>query len=233
MLPVVTKNLIIINLIIWVFMFFFKGVGATLMKYGALHYYEAPSFNAFQFVSYMFMHDTRGLAHILFNMFALFMFGNMAERVLGSGRFLFYYLTCGIGAGLIQEFAWSLSIDSLLAGLYGVDSSQIPELIARGRLSDLPIAYNMLQTVGASGAIYGVLLCFGMLFPNMRMSIMFLPVFVKAKWVVIGYGVIELLIGLSNANDGVAHFAHLGGMIFGLLMMLYWKKKGVVNGPYY
>ena len=94
---------------------------------------------------------------------------------------------------------------------------------------DLPFL-NSLVTIGASGAIFGILLAFGMLFPNRPMYIMFIPVPVKAKWMVLGYGALELLIGLSEASDGVAHFAHLGGMIFGFLIMLYWKRKGIVHG---
>lgn len=233
MMPPVTKNLIVINLIVWAFMFIAPAhITNKVMQFGALHYVEAPHFNVVQFFSYMFMHSTQGLAHILFNMFALFMFGIWIERAVGSAKFLFYYLSCGIGAALVQELAWYGTIDSIIGSLYGVPASQVPTLEAMGKLVDLGSALDWLQTVGASGAIYGVLLAFGMLFPNQRLSIMFLPIFVKAKWMVVGYGVLELLIGMSQANDGVAHFAHLGGMVFGLLIILYWKKKKVINGPY-
>lgn len=233
-MPPVTKNLIIINVIVWAFMYLAPhSLTLRVMQYGALHYVEAPHFNVVQFFTYMFMHSTQGLTHILFNMFALFMFGVWIERAVGSSKFLFYYLSCGIGAALVQELAWYGTIDSIIGSLYGVPTQQVPALEAMGRLNDFKGALDMLQTVGASGAIYGVLLAFGMLFPNQRLSIMFLPIFVKAKWMVIGYGVLELLIGMSQANDRVAHFAHLGGMVFGFLIILYWKKKKVINGPFY
>ena len=190
----------------------------------------------------MFMHSTRDFAHILFNMFTLFMFGITLERVIGSQRFLFYYLSCGIGAALIQELVWSFTWQDAavktLANLYHVDFPEMRDVIQQvlsgkpiGNVRENLMAFqNMYVTVGASGAIYGVLLAFGMLFPNRPLYLMFVPVPIKAKWMVIGYGAIELLIGLSQANDGVAHFAHLGGMIFGFIMIYYWKKKGIVHG---
>lgn len=233
-IPPVTKNLIIINLIIWGFTFIAPAsVTGKLLQFGALHYIHASHFNVVQMFTYMFMHDVNSFTHILFNMFALFMFGRTIESVVGSKRFLFYYISCGVGAAIIQEATWMLTINDQLGTMYGLPASEIPEAIDRGYLADLPLAYNMLSTIGASGAVYGVLLAFGMFFPNMSLYIMFIPVPIKAKWMVIGYGVIELLIGMAGARDGVAHFAHLGGMIFGLLIILYWRKKGVVNGPYY
>jgi membrane associated rhomboid family serine protease len=180
-------------------------------------------------------------------MFTLFMFGITLERVLGSARFLFYYLTCGIGAALIQEFTWMLTAHDfavkLLANLYHVGLDDMEQALAQvdmgfsvGNVADtLQQVYNQcFVTIGASGAIYGVLLAFGMLFPNLPLYIMFIPIPIKAKWMVIGYGVIELVLGLSAASDGVAHFAHLGGMIFGLLLILYWKHQGIIrkNGIY-
>lgn len=239
-IPPVTKNLIIINFIIWLFMMV-AGSKINLVTIGGLHYFKASDFNPVQLLTYMFLHatynpdNTINFAHILFNMFTLFMFGVTLERVLGSARFLFYYISCGIGAALVQEAVWALTWENMfvkaLANQYGVDFATarilIDQAVATGR--DLPFL-NSLVTVGASGAIYGVLLAFGMLFPNMPLFIMFIPVPIKAKWMVIGYGVIELLIGLSNASDGVAHFAHLGGMIFGFIMILIWKRQGVIHG---
>jgi len=231
--------LIIINFIVWFAMMVLPArLGINLETFGGLHYFSASDFNPAQLITYMFMHSTSNLAHLLFNMFTLFMFGITIERTLGSMRFLFYYLSCGIGAGLIQELAWAMTWEDtfvkLLANANGVDFSVAREAIdgwlAEGR--DLPFL-NALVTIGASGAVYGVLLAFGMLFPNRPLYLMFIPVPIKAKWMVIGYGVIELLIGLSEArgvSDGVAHFAHLGGMIFGFLMIFYWKRNGVVHG---
>lgn len=237
-IPPVTKNLIIINFIIWLAMMVLPGrIGVDIMQYGALHYFKAPDFNPAQLLTYMFMHSTSDFAHILFNMFTLFMFGVTLERVLGAPRFLFYYISCGIGAALIQELVWSWTWEDIfvknMANFYGVDFPEMREAISAAVSSGQELTFlNQLQTIGASGAIYGVLLAFGMLFPNMPLFIMFIPVPVKAKWMVIGYGMIELLIGLSSANDGVAHFAHLGGMIFGFIMIWIWKKKGTIYGGY-
>lgn len=211
------------------------GSRIDLVALGGLHYFKASDFNPVQLLTYMFMHSTRDFAHILFNMFTLFMFGITLERVLGSARYLFYYISCGIGAAIIQELVWAMTWEDMfvkmLANANGVDFTTmriaIEQALNEGR--DLPFL-NMLVTVGASGAVYGVLLAFGMLFPNMPLFIMFIPVPIKAKWMVIGYGVIELLIGLSNASDGVAHFAHLGGMIFGFIMILIGKRQGVIHG---
>lgn len=233
-IPPVTKNLIIINFIIWLFMMV-AGSKIDLVALGGLHYFKASDFNPVQLLTYMFMHSTTDFAHILFNMFTLFMFGITLERVLGSARYLFYYLSCGIGAAVVQELVWALTWEDMfvkmLANANGVgfDTMRLAIQQAMDAGQDLPFL-NYLVTVGASGAIYGVLLAFGMIFPNMPLYIMFIPVPIKAKWMVIGYGVIELLIGLSNASDGVAHFAHLGGMIFGFLMIYIWKKQGVIHG---
>lgn len=237
-IPPVTKNLIIINLIVWGFMMLVPSMGAKLTDLCGLHYLMASDFNPAQILSYMFMHSTRTFAHILFNMFTLFMFGITLERVMGSGKFLFYYLSCGVGAALVQEAVWALTWEDtftkLLANVNHVDfgtmRAAIDQAVSAGQ--DLPFL-NSLCTIGASGAIYGVLLAFGMLFPNRPLYLMFIPIPIKAKWMVIGYGVLELLIGMSEANDGVAHFAHLGGMIFGFLILLYWKRKGVVHGDIY
>lgn len=236
-LPPVTKNLIIINFIVWLCMMVIpRTFGIDVTKYGALHYVEAPDFNIIQLFTYMFMHSTDGLTHILFNMFTLFMFGVVLERVLGSKRFLFFYLSCGVGAAIIQEGVWALMLQNQvingLAVLNHTSFEQISEWVAQ-HPDILTMNYNIFSTVGASGAIYGVLLAFGMIFPNRPMYLMFIPVPVKAKWMVTGFVILELLIGLSSANDGVAHFAHLGGMLVGFLMILYWKKKGVINGTFY
>lgn len=238
-LPPVTKNLIIINFIVWLAMMILPArLDINIAQFGALHYFGASEFNPAQLITYMFMHSTTNFAHLLFNMFTLFMFGITIERSLGSVRFLFYYLSCGIGAALVQELVWALTWEDtfvkLLANANGVDfdvaRDAINQWLAEGQ--DLPFL-NGLITIGASGAVYGVLLAFGMLFPNRPLFLMFIPIPIKAKWMVIGYGVIELLIGLSEArgvNDGIAHFAHLGGMIFGFLMILYWKRSGAVHG---
>ena len=236
-IPPVTKSLIIINFIIWLAMMISPRLNIILTDYCALHFYKASDFNVAQLFTYMFMHSTRDFAHILFNMFTLFMFGVTLERVLRSERFLFYYISCGIGAALVQEIVWGLTWKEIfvpmLANMNGVSFDTIREVLNEAVVSGQELPFlNSLLTVGASGAIYGVLLAFGMIFPNMPLYIMFIPVPIKAKWMVIGYGAIELLIGLSQATDGVAHFAHLGGMLFGFLMIFYWKKKGIFHAGY-
>ncbi|MCC8071437.1 MAG: rhomboid family intramembrane serine protease [Bacteroidales bacterium] len=238
-IPPVTKNLIIINFIIWLFMLVAPSkLGIDVIGLGGLHYFKASEFNPVQLFTYMFMHSTSDFAHILFNMFTLFMFGITLERTLGSPRFLFYYLSCGIGAALIQEIVWAFTWEGLfvkaIANAYHITFEDARMAIEQALMmgQDLPFLNNLV-TIGASGAIYGVLLAFGMIFPNRPLYIMFIPVPIKAKWMVIGYGVIEVLIGLSQATDGVAHFAHLGGMIFGFIIIYIWKKRGVIHGNYF
>lgn len=238
-MPPVTKNLIIINLIVWLAMFVLPSrLGMSLETFGGLHYFRAADFNPVQLLTYMFMHSTGSFAHIFFNMFSLFMFGIALERTLGSARFLFYYISCGVGAGLIQELAWALTWEDsyvkILANLNHVDYPEMREYLRQAMhtpegMRQIGVMLNSMVTIGASGAIYGVLLAFGMLFPNAPLYLFFIPVPIKAKWMVIGMGAIELLIGMSEAtgaSDGIAHFAHLGGMIFGFLIILYWKKHG-------
>lgn len=236
-IPVVTKNLIIINFIVWLATYVLSTrSNINLNTFGALHYFEATQFNPMQIITYMFMHAD--FTHLFFNMFALFMFGITIERTLGQKRFLFYYISCGIGAAIIQEITWYFSWESIftmpLANLNGISFDEMAQAIAQRQAMGLDLPFlNELQTVGASGAVYGILLAFGMIFPNQPIYMMFIPVPIKAKYFVIGYGVIELLYGFSMANDGIAHFAHLGGMLFGLLMIIYWKRKGIINGKFY
>ncbi|MDR1561572.1 MAG: rhomboid family intramembrane serine protease [Dysgonamonadaceae bacterium] len=189
-LTVVTKNLLIINIIIWAACNLIKG----LYVYLALFNIGSGYFNIYQLVSYMFTHIE--FNHLFFNMFALFMFGSTIESYWGQKRFLIYYMVTGIGAGLIQ-----------LLTLY------------------IQGVYAPIPTIGASGAIFGLLLAFGMLFPNTPLYIMFIPIPIKAKYMVIGYGLIEFFFGIANAgSDNVAHFAHLGGMLFGIILILYWRR---------
>ena len=240
-IPVVTKNLIIINVIIWLASVVLPSHnGIDLVRYGGLHYITSPYFNPAQVITYMFLHG--GFVHLFFNMFALFMFGITLERVLGPKRFLFYYISCGIGAALIQLGVYAIMINHW--------SQYLPEPEAMQYINDngaVAISQGMnfidpymakinalinVPTVGASGATYGVLLAFGVIFPNRPIYLMFIPIPIKAKWFVMGYGALELLEGLGNSGDGIAHFAHLGGMLFGLIMILYWKRKGMFNGYY-
>lgn len=236
-IPTITKNLIIINFIVWLAtMVLSSRVGFDIEKFGALHYFEASDFNPVQLITYMFMHAD--FTHFFFNMFALFMFGTTIERTLGQTRFLFYYISCGLGAAIIQEITWYFTWESIftmpLANQNAISLEEMSQAITQAQAMGIDLPFlNQLLTVGASGAVYGILLAFGMIFPNQPIYMMFIPVPIKAKYFVIGYGAIELLYGLSMANDGVAHFAHLGGMLFGLLMILYWKRKGIINGNYF
>ncbi|MCM1337377.1 MAG: rhomboid family intramembrane serine protease [Candidatus Amulumruptor caecigallinarius] len=235
-IPPVTKNLLIINVIVWLAMLVLpQRLGLDVIKLGGLHYFKAPDFNPVQLVTYMFMHSTDTFAHLFFNMFTLWMFGITLERVMGSARFLFFYMTVGIGAGLFQELVWSFTWEgSFLKWVSlstGAPMAAVQEAFKAGQLTEWQDFFlnHFNVTIGASGAIYGILLAFGMLFPNRPLYLMFIPVPIKAKWMVLGYGVIEILLGISG-SDGVAHFAHLGGMIFGFILLYYWKKKGEVYG---
>lgn len=238
-LPPVTKNLLIINVLIWAAMFFVPSLEHVLMRWCALYYVESPGFNAAQLITYMFMHTE--FTHLFFNMFALLMFGGIIEWTLGSKRFLFYYMSCGIGAAIVQEIVYAIMVSKYHTMFPGAEFSEIVQqgwvamqhgkIFSDPTLASLSIMVNA-PTIGASGAIFGILLAFGMLYPNREMYLIFIPVPIKAKWMVIGYGVLELLLGIGSVNDGVAHFAHLGGMIFGFFLLYYWKKRGDFKGWY-
>lgn len=231
-MPAITKNLIIINVLVFFGTFVAQRYGIDLNDYLGLHFFLASDFNPAQLVTYMFMHG--GFSHIFFNMFALFMFGPILERTWGAKKFLLYYMVCGIGAGLIQEGIQYISyLNSTISQLALTDI--IPVKDYSGIIEMTVNNYlNQLTTVGASGAVYGILLAFGMMYPNERLFIFPLPFPIRAKFFVIGYAAIELWAGLANSTgDNVAHFAHLGGMLFGLALILYWKNKARRNGTYY
>ena len=215
-LPTVTKNLLSINVLCFFGMLVAKRYGIDVENLLGLHFFLASDFNLSQLISYMFMHAN--FQHIFFNMFAVWMFGRVLEQVWGPKRFLTYYLICGIGAGLIQELVQYLEYAFTLSNYDSVN------LGIAGGIIPMEEYLNMMTTVGASGAVYGILLAFGMLFPNSQMFIFPLPFPIKAKYFVIGYAVLELFLGLGG-GDGVAHFAHLGGMLFGLILIIYWRKK--------
>lgn len=222
-MPPVTKNIIIINALFFLAMYVTPRYGIDLTQMMGLHFFLASDFKIYQLLTYMFMHGN--FAHILFNMFAVWMFGRIVESAWGSRRFLIYYLICGIGAGLFQEIAQY--IDYAASGMSAYDSVNIGTAII-----PMDTYLNMLTTVGASGAVYGILLAFGLSYPEERLFIIPIPIPIKAKYFVIGYAVIELVSGLSSSNDGVAHFAHLGGMVIGFLLILYWTKQNSMSGGY-
>jgi membrane associated rhomboid family serine protease len=211
-IPVVTQNLIIINVLCFFAQVLLEQRGIELTQYGGLNFFLSDHFMPYQLITYMFLHGS--MMHLFFNMFAVFMFGRTIELVWGPKRFLFYYLVTGIGAGLVQEAVWSFYLWDYL--------------------SDPQISQAMMVTIGASGAVFGILLAFGMLFPNVELIMIPIPIPIKAKWFVIGYGVIELISGVANfSGDPVAHFAHLGGLLFGIIIILYWKKKNKTNGRHF
>ncbi len=243
-MPQVTKNLLIINIIVWAFMAFIPAADHAITKNLALYYFTSPGFRPWQLFSYMFLHAN--FSHLFFNMFALLIFCATIERSMGSVRFLFYYLTCGLCAALVQEGIFAIYVqrytDLMLNAVSAEDLSTMLnrgwDAILSGRNYSMPElgalnAYVNTPLVGASGAVYGVLLAFGFLYPNQPVYLMFVPIPIKAKWLVMGYFVIEFVSGISTSADGVAHFAHLGGMVFGFLLLLYWKKKGVFNNRWF
>ncbi len=228
-IPVVTKNLIIINALVW-----FSSI--TLLKishidlydYLGLHFVVGGNFYPFQLITYMFMHDSGSFSHLFFNMFSLWMFGRTLEYLWGPKRFLIFYFVTAIGAGLVQECAWLFEYRQLV-----FTDKEFVNIIGEG-VTPIASFLGQLNTVGASGAVFGLLMAFGMLFPNAELFIMFIPIPVKAKYFVFVYGLIELVGGVSQFSfDNVAHFAHLGGMLFGYFLIIYWKKKGYGSGPVY
>ena len=218
--PPVVKNLIIINCLFFMAEAILPhGLGDLLIDKLGLYYWGSEHFRLYQVVTHMFLHG--GFSHLLMNMFALWMFGRTLEYTLGSKRFLTYYMVTGIGAGLLQmavgwiEIARLQAIAQEMGGLTPYMQSVIMQRA------------NVL-TIGASGAVFGVLLAFGMMYPNSIIMLLIPPIPIKAKYFVIGYGVIELLLGVVGSRSGIAHFAHVGGMIFGFFLLYYWKKRGKI-----
>ena len=248
-MPPVTKNLLIINALVALASVVLYRYGIDLFKLFGLHFIIAPDFYPHQLVTYMFLHggyaasagvitgvDIQGvLMHLFFNMFALWMFGRVMEQVFGSKRFLIYYMVCGIGAGICQEIAQAghywLTVSEILSDIEA-KTGQVMTYSQLYHLEGFREQFNYWSTVGASGAVYGILLSFGMSFPNERMFIIPIPVPIKAKFFVVGYAVIELFQALTSSGDGVAHVAHLGGMLFGFFLIVYWRKHGRGGGTY-
>jgi len=228
-IPPVTKNLIIINVAMFVAAFLFSNLFRTdLNRILGLFYIQSPLFQPWQIVTHMFMHG--GFMHILFNMWALWIFGKTLESVWGGQRFLIYYLATGLGAAFFHSLVLYLQMGPEVAQLkaaYSVDKinmNLINEILKPGNPYYSLGRSLLTPTVGASGAVYGVLLAFGMLFPNTQLFIIPIPFPIKAKWLVIGFGALELFLGISQSSDNIAHFAHLGGMIFGFILIKYWNR---------
>ena len=210
-MPVAVKNIILVNVLVYILTLL---TGDFMYEKFALFYVESPMFHWWQPITHMFMHG--GFFHIFFNMYTLLIFGCALERIWGPKKFLLFYFVTGLGAALLHTGVTALQADHLL-GL-----AQAGDMAAAQKYWALMAT----PTVGASGAIYGVLLGYGMLFPNDVLQLLFPPVALKAKWFVIIFAVIELFTGVFGIGGGIAHFAHLGGMLFGWMLIMYWKKKG-------
>ncbi len=248
-IPPVVKNLIAINIIMWLATIALPGllrkwdIVVDLTDVLGMHYWASGKFNIAQLFTYMFMHG--GFNHIFFNMFALFMFGSVLEYAWGSKRFLYYYLITGVGAGIVQQFFWTYEYQPLVSAMNEAIANNSGEVLLPftdilsryfrfGNLAlfdassviELKDAFlNLPVTVGASGSVFGLLLAFGWLFPQEKIFLMFIPIPIPARIFVIIYGVAELFLGVARfSGDSIAHFAHLGGMLFGIIMILLWKK---------
>jgi membrane associated rhomboid family serine protease len=259
-LPPVIKNLLILNILVFLADMVLPKIGFDLTQYFALHNVQSPYFKPYQFVTHMFMHG--GLTHIFFNMFALVMFGRMLEMVWGPKRFLIYYFVTGLGAAALHSAVNYLHLMGMQDAIVAFNNTPSPEFFMNYIREYLPNATAMVNdfistfstdpnnsanirdaasimqkvyelnlnipTVGASGAVFGVLLAFGMLFPNTQLMLLFPPIPIRAKYLVIIYGAIELFAAvLPQQGDNVAHFAHLGGMIFGFFLIKYWNSRGI------
>ena len=254
-LPEVVKNLLIINVIMYLATQLMLSRGVDLTDILGLHYFASEKFRIYQIVTYMFMHDSNSFMHILLNMLALYMFGSVVENVWGGKKFLTFYLLTGFGAAVahyaIVYFQMQPSITFFNDYINSADLNQMYALVNSDAYGSSfgPDFRELLQTnptqalevsidfakqfrndllnapvvIGASGAVYGVLLAYGMLFPN-SLLYLFFAIPVKAKYVVVLYGIIELFSGISG-GDNVAHFAHLGGLVTGIIIILYWRQK--------
>ena len=233
-LPVAVKNIIIINIVMMVASF----INQSLMSDNfALYFPASPFFRIWQPITYMFMHG--GFFHLFFNMYTLVIFGTVLERVWGAKKFLLFYFVTGVGAALVHmgvqwiQYENALSAAGLTASDAALWAEQIAQSVKAGAHS-VPVwsVTLFVPTVGASGAIYGILMGYAMLYPDSIMRLIFPPVALKAKWFVLIFAGLELLLGMSSTGGGIAHFAHLGGLIFGFILLMYWKKTHKLYGNY-
>ena len=220
-IPPVVKNLLIINIIFFIATAIFESKGISLIEMLGVYYFNSPKFHVWQLISYMFMHG--GFAHIFFNMFALFTFGSAVEITMGSKRFLNFYLITGLGALVLQMAVQAIEVHGF-TGAITIDplTYRSADTHAIKALSEIYFT----PMVGASGAIFGLLIAFGMLFPNAELFIMFIPVPVKAKFIIPIYILLELFLGVAQfSGDSIAHFAHIGGALFGFILVKLWNLQ--------
>jgi membrane associated rhomboid family serine protease len=231
-LPPVVKNIIMINVLMILAYYAASSVfGIDLNSLLGLYFPKSEQFKPLQIVTHMFMHG--GFWHIFFNMYALFIFGPILEHVWGPKRFLIFYMVCGLGAAFTHETVIFFQYNHLINSISPED---VRDVISQGTayfhqgkvftdpdMQNLQILLNT-PTVGASGAIFGVLLAFGVLFPNTQLMLLFPPIPIKAKYLVAGYGALELYLAVTQPGSNIAHAAHLGGMLFGYFLIRYWRK---------
>ncbi len=217
-IPTAVKNIIIINIMVMIMTSLNE---EFMIEKFALFYPTSPFFHWWQPVTHMFMHG--GFWHLFFNMYTLFIFGSVLERVWGPKKFLTFYFVTGLGAAAIHTGVEWIQMQGWLA--QAAEGSQSALLAIH--------SLKMTPTVGASGAIYGVLMGYAMLYPDSMLTLIFPPVSLKAKWFVLIFAAIELLTGVTGTGGGIAHFAHLGGLIFGYILIRVWKRKGHLYSRYY
>lgn len=216
-IPPVTLNILIINVLVFII---YKLRPDFMIENFALFYPKSPFFHWWQYITYMFMHGT--FWHLFFNMYTFFVFGCVLERVWGTKKYLIFYFVTGLGAAAVHTGVEAIQAAHWMNQI----AANVPGAVA---------AYHAVlgtPTVGASGAIYGILIGYAMLYPDSRLSLVFPPISMKAKWFVLIFAVIELITGVTGTQEGVAHFAHLGGMLFGALLILIWKKQHKLYGSY-
>lgn len=214
-LPPICKNLIIINVLVYFLTVVLRMRGIDLTAAFGLHFVTASKFHIWQLITYAFLHGS--FSHLFFNMFAIWMFGYTLENIWGQSKFLLYCLVTAIGAALMQEITYYFMYKDIINGVY-------ESVNLNGHILTNTQFLNTINTIGASGICFGLLLAFGMMFPNTYIYFYFL-IPIKTKWFVLGYVVLELLNGVFATSDGVAHFAHLGGALAGLILVLYWRKN--------
>ena len=231
-LPPVVKNIIMINVLLLLAYYAVKSVfSIDLNSILGLYFPKSESFKPVQILTHMFMHG--GIWHLFFNMYALYIFGQVLENVWGPKRFLIFYMVCGLGAALVHEsviaFEYSKLINAINPDQLQLVLNEGAAYLNEGKVFTNPTMQNLqlllnTPTVGASGAIFGVLLAFGVLFPNTQLMLLIPPIPIKAKYFVLGYGAIELYLAFAQPGSNIAHAAHLGGMLFGYILIRYWRK---------
>ena len=225
----VVKNLLIINVIFYAATWLMRQQGISLTEYLAVFYFDSPLFNVWQPITYMFMHSDRNIMHIFFNMFALYSFGSILEAHWGGKRFINFYLITGLGALALQWGVQAFEVYKLTGSVFNITSISNLSLVDQKTIEGIYFG----PMVGASGAIFGLLVAFAVLYPNLEMYIMFIPVPIKAKYIIPVYIVIELFLGVARfEGDSIAHFAHLGGALIGYILVKIWRNKSTYYDYY-